>query len=96
EAPVKRRRPAEIGAEELEAVLRAYRFEPAAAAEALGITRPSLYYLIRQHPTLKTAEDLEDDVIAQVLERNGGNAAAAAQELEVSARALRRRLGKLT
>ncbi len=96
ETPVqRRRRPAEIDPEELEAALRAHRFEPAAAAEALGISRPSLYYLVRQHPTLKTAQDLEDATIRRVLDECGDNVAAAAQRLEVSARALRRRLKKL-
>ncbi len=92
--PGRRRRPAEVGAAELEAALRAHRFEPAAAAGALGITRPSLYYLIRQHPTLKTAEDLDDATIRQALDQHPNDIAAAARELEVSARALRRRLNK--
>lgn len=95
ETKTRRRRPAEIGDDELETALRAHRFEPAAAATALGITRPSLYYLIRQHPTLKTAEDLDAETIRRVLGECGGGVAAAAQRLEVSARALRRRLKRL-
>ena len=91
--PPARRRPAEIGTPELETVLRAHRFEPAAAARALGISRPSIYYLIRQHPRLKTAQDLDAKEIRQALDACDGNIGAAAEQLEVSARALRRRLG---
>ncbi len=95
DVPAPRRRPAEIEPEELEAALRAHRFEPTTAARALGITRPSLYYLIRQHPTLKTAEDLDAETVRQALDACDGNVAAAARQLEVSARALRRRLKKI-
>ena len=93
-API-RRRPAEIGAEELEETLRAHRFEPAAAARELGISRPSIYYLIQQHPHLQTARDLDDEEIEEALSASNGHVATAAQRLQVSARALRRRLKEL-
>lgn len=89
------RKPSEIAAAELEAALRGHRFEPAAAARALGISRPSLYYLIRRHPTLEIAEDLEEQTIREVLEECGGDVVTAARSLQVSPRALQRRLKKL-
>ncbi len=89
------RKPMEVGADELAAALRAHRFEPAAAARELGISRPSLYNLVRRHPSLRLAEDLSEEEIREALDRSSGDAVAAALELEVSSRGLRRRLTRL-
>lgn len=86
------RRPHEITDDELLEAMRASRFEPAAAARRLGISRPSVYNRIRAHPTLRTAEDVPEDEMKHTLETVGGDIGAAAQTLEVSARGLRRRL----
>jgi two-component system nitrogen regulation response regulator GlnG len=90
-----RRRPAEITDEELVAALRESRWEPAAAARRLGISRPSLYDLVRGCKHLRTAEDLDPEEIERCVNEYGGNIDAAAEQLEVSPRGLRRRMRRL-
>ena len=90
------RRPADVTDDELEAALRACRFEPAAAARQLGISRPSIYNLIRQHPRLRTPEDLSDGEIDAALTDGGDEVGKAAKALSVSTRALARRLARRT
>ncbi|MCB1033684.1 MAG: sigma 54-interacting transcriptional regulator, partial [Acidobacteria bacterium] len=94
-SPSTARRPMDICAEELEEALRAHRFEPAASARELGISRPSLYNLVRRHPSLRLSEDLGADEIRDALRRAEGDALAAARLLEVSLRGLRRRIKRL-
>ena len=97
QAPAKalRRRPGEISEEKLEAALREHSFELAKCARHLGISRPSLYNLIRRHPRLRTAEDVPEKEIRHALDLSEGDAATAAQSLEVSVRALARRVRRL-
>ncbi len=93
--PVCHRRPSELDDEEIEEAMVACGFEPAAAARHLGIRRPSLYKLVRRHPTLRFASDIPPEELATVLEEVGGEVADAAQVLTVSKRALHRRLTQL-
>ena len=88
-----RQRPSILGDAEVEEAMRACNFEPAAAARRLGIRRPSLYNLIRRHPTLRLAQDIPEPELHAVLEECGGDVAEAARRLEVSGRALGRRVG---
>ncbi len=92
---VARRRPAEIKDAELVVAMQENRWELAAAARQLGISRPSLYELIRRSDRVSTAEDLDVEEIKQSIARCQGDVDAAASELEVSVRGLRRRLGRL-
>ena len=89
------RRPAAIGDLELEQAWRECDFEPAATARRLGVSRPSIYNLVRAHPHLRLAEDLRDDELCEALAASDGDVVAAARQLEVSARALARRLSRL-
>lgn len=89
-----RRKPSSLGHDEVEAAMRACAFEPAAAARHLGIGRPSLYNLMRRHPRLRLCEDMADDEVRRVMAECGGDVNTAAQRLEVSARALGRRVAR--
>ena len=88
------RRPSTLDHEEVETAMRACAFEPAAAARRLGIRRPSLYNLIRRHPRLRLCEDLADDEVRRAMTECDGDLETAAQRLEVSARALGRRIAR--
>ena len=80
---------------ELEAALRANRWELGLAADALGISRASVYLLIDRHPTLRTARDVPREEIVRAHRELGGDAARMAERLEVSELGLRRRLSEL-
>ena len=90
------RQPREISEDEMIEVLRAQAWRVQAAAEVLGISRPALYALIRKSDRVRTAADLSPAEVAAAHERHQGDSRAMAHELEVSERALRRRLSKLT
>jgi two-component system, NtrC family, nitrogen regulation response regulator GlnG len=85
----------DVREEEVIAALRAHRFRPAEAAKALGIPRSSIYDRIARIPSLRQAGDLSSEEIAAARERVGPSVEAMAAELEVSERALLRRMGEL-
>jgi two-component system nitrogen regulation response regulator GlnG len=89
------RRPSDLDDVEVEEAMRANDFEPAAAARHLGIRRPSLYNLIRRHPRLRLAEEIPEEELRSMLGDCAGDVAAAARRLEVSWRALGRRVARL-
>ncbi|MEM6795764.1 MAG: sigma 54-interacting transcriptional regulator [Acidobacteriota bacterium] len=89
------RRPSQITEEELEEAMAECGFEPAAAARRLRIGRPSLYNLVRRHPSLHLASEIPPREISEALHAVGGNLADAAQRLCVSKRALGRRVTRL-
>ncbi len=88
------RNPSDIEFSELEAALDSCRYNLAATARQLGISRPSLYNLIRRHPTLRTAEDIPPEELAKAVEAAGGDLAVASRRLRISTAALRRRLAR--
>jgi two-component system nitrogen regulation response regulator GlnG len=90
-----RRRPSEVGEEELIAALRACRWDLQAAAERLRISRPSLYALVEANPRLRKAGDLSAEEIAHCWEECDGDVEAMVERLEVSQKALARRLREL-
>ena len=90
----RKRRPADLEDQEIEEAMRACQFEPAAAARLLGIQRPSLYHLIERHPRLRLAHAVPDDELHAVLAECGDDLREAARRLEVSTRALRRRVNR--
>ncbi|HRI66150.1 MAG TPA: helix-turn-helix domain-containing protein [Polyangium sp.] len=90
-----RRKPADVTEGELREALRASRWDLAAAAEKLGISRASMYLLFERFPGFRTAGDLEADEIIQCHRDLGGNRAGMAERLEVSERALARRIREL-
>jgi two-component system nitrogen regulation response regulator GlnG len=92
---VPRRRPSEIGEEEMLAALRAHRWNLKDTAAALGIARTSLYTLLERSTRIRPAAGVPPEEIRRALERCGGDVEAMAAELEVSERALRQRLKDL-
>lgn len=96
EAPrTPRKQAAELREDEVIAALRAHQFRPSAAADALGIPRSSIYDLMRRIPGLRQASELTHEEIEEARGRVGPSLEAIAAALEVSQRALRRRLGQL-
>ncbi len=95
ETPVSPRVPSDFREQDIVAALRAHRFRPAAAAAALGIPRSSLYDLIDKIPGLRKASELTREDIETARRGTGPSLEALADALEVSQRALRRRLREL-
>ncbi len=89
---VKGRRPSEVTDSEVEQAMSDAAFEPAAAARRLGISRASIYNLIRRHPTLRVAEDVPEKELEAALEAAEHDVPEAAGRLGVSVRALARRM----
>jgi two-component system nitrogen regulation response regulator GlnG len=94
-SPLPRRRPADVGEEEMLAALKEHRWNLKAAAQALGIARTSLYILLERSPRVRSAADVPPEEVRAAWERHGGDVEAVAAELEVSERALRQRLKDL-
>jgi two-component system nitrogen regulation response regulator GlnG len=94
-ASPERRRPSEVSEEELIAALRASRWDLQAASEQLHISRPSLYALVEANPRLRKAGDLSTAEIAHCWEEVGGDIEAMVDRLQVSRKALSRRLREL-
>jgi two-component system, NtrC family, nitrogen regulation response regulator GlnG len=90
-----RRKPAELTESELLDALRACAWDLKAAADRLGIPRPSIYDLIDKSPNLRTAGDLSVEEISGCFRECGGDLDAMAARLQVSKRALNRRIKEL-
>ncbi|XXF81612.1 sigma-54 dependent transcriptional regulator [Myxococcaceae bacterium GXIMD 01537] len=90
-----RRKPSEVDEQELLAALRESAWDLQAAADRLGISRPSLYLLIDRSPHLRTAGDLSPEELTQCFQECQGDLDAMVRRLEVSRRALQRRLREL-
>nr|WP_244227207.1 sigma-54 dependent transcriptional regulator [Corallococcus aberystwythensis] len=90
-----RRRSTEVGGQELLAALRAHAWDVRRAAQHLGIARSSLYDLIERSPGLRLAGDLSEEEITRCFHACQGNLEEMVKRLEVSGRALRRRLREL-
>ncbi len=92
--PKAARQPSQVTDRELEEEMVRSRYEPAAAARRLGVSRASIYNLIRRHPTLRVAEDVPQEEVLAALEAAQGEVPEAARCLGVSSRALARRLAR--
>ncbi|WP_437291216.1 sigma 54-interacting transcriptional regulator [Sorangium sp. So ce406] len=90
-----RRRPSEVTEPELSAALRANAWDLKAAADQLGIPRPSIYDLIERSTSIRTAGDLGAEEIERCFRACGGDLDRMVEQLSVSKRALRRRLKEL-
>ncbi len=89
------RDPEEVTEDELLQALRASRWRIQRAAEALGISRGSLYDKIEKSPRIRKAADLSREEILECRERCGGDLDAMVEVLEVSKRGLQRRMTQL-
>jgi two-component system nitrogen regulation response regulator GlnG len=90
--PPRWRRPSEVGEEELLAALREHKWDLKATAHALGVSRTSLYALIDESPHIRKASDLSAEEIERSFAEQGGDLDAMVERLEVSKKALSRRL----
>jgi len=90
-----RRKPSEVTEHELVETLRACAWDLKAAADRLRIPRPSIYDLIDKSPNIRTAGDLEADEITRCFHDCEGDLDAMVARLEVSKRALSRRVKEL-
>ena len=93
--PPARRRPGEVTEEEVIAALRVNRWDIKATAEALRVSRTSLYALMESSPRIRRISDLSAEEIARCHDECGGNLDAMVERLEVSKRSLGRRLREL-
>jgi two-component system nitrogen regulation response regulator GlnG len=90
-----RRRPGDVSEDELVAAMRAAAWDLKAAADVLGIPRSSMYDLIARSGRLRTAGDLTAEEITACFHACDGDLDAMTQRLEVSRRALQRRVREL-
>lgn len=89
------RSPQDVSEEELLAALAANRWQPRETARQLGISRPSLYFLLDTFPGTHKAMDLSVEEIAEAGERCGGRLRDMAALLQVSEAGIRRRMKQL-
>lgn len=89
------RSPQDVSEEELLAALAANHWQPRATAHQLGISRPSLYFLLDAFPSTRKAMDLSREEIAEAGERCGGRPREMAALLHVSEAGIRRRMKQL-
>lgn len=92
---VARRRGADVAEDELLNALEANAWELQPTANALNVSRQTLYRLIDGCAKIRKATDLEPDEIRTAMEKSGGDHKAAARELRVSPQGLKRRLTAL-
>ncbi|MDC0712113.1 sigma-54 dependent transcriptional regulator [Stigmatella sp. ncwal1] len=90
-----RRKPADIPEMELLDVLRGCGWDFQAAADRLGIHRTSIYDLIERSPSIRTAGALSVEEITRCFQECGGKLDEMVRRLEVSKRALGRRVKEL-
>jgi two-component system nitrogen regulation response regulator GlnG len=90
-----KRRPASITEDELVEAMEKSAWNVTDAALDLGISRASLYELIKRNPNIRTAEELEEDEVRRALKAHDGDVVAAAAKLRVSPRGLGRRAKRL-
>jgi two-component system, NtrC family, nitrogen regulation response regulator GlnG len=93
--PRSRRKPSAVTEAELVAALRDGGWDLKAAADRLGIPRSSMYDVIDRFPEIRTAGDLGAGEIERCYRECGGDLDAMAARLQVSRRALGRRLREL-
>ncbi|RKH61332.1 sigma 54-interacting transcriptional regulator, partial [Corallococcus llansteffanensis] len=93
-APV-RRKPADVSEQEVLEALRACAWDLKATADWLGIPRSSVYVLIDKSSLLRTARDLSPEEITRCFHECEGDLDRMVQKLEVSRRALQRRVREL-
>jgi two-component system, NtrC family, nitrogen regulation response regulator GlnG len=89
------RRPSDVSEGELLAALRRSRWDLKAAALGLRVSRTSLYAMVESCPRVRRAGDLAPEEIADCFRLCGGDVERMVDRLEVSKRALLRRIREL-
>ena len=91
EAAGPRRRPSALSDGDVLAAMAGNDWNIQAAAQALGISRPSLYKLLEDHPEIRRPETIPEDDIARAMDQCAGDVERCAALLKTPAEALRRR-----
>ena len=91
EAAMPRRRPSALSDQEVLDAMATHNWNILAAAQALGISRPSLYKLLEDHPSIRRAETIPEHEIAGAMQASAGDVERCAAQLKTPAEALRRR-----
>ncbi|MFH1812189.1 MAG: sigma 54-interacting transcriptional regulator [Pseudomonadota bacterium] len=95
EVPASQRPASEIDEDQLVATLQQHGHQIRATADALGISRNTLYALMERSPRVRKARDIGAEEITSRLAELGGDLGAAAESLGVSRRALTLRVREL-
>jgi two-component system nitrogen regulation response regulator GlnG len=96
-APKPRRKPTDLSAishDRLVEALERHGFRPTRAARDLGISRTTLYELIRRDPELRKGADIPDDELRQLEQGCQGDLVEISRRLQVSVRALQLRMNR--
>jgi two-component system, NtrC family, nitrogen regulation response regulator GlnG len=94
-AEAERRKPSDIGEAELLEALRAEQWDIKRTADRLGVPRSSIYDMIERSPNVRTAGDLDAEEITACHRTCAGDLDAMVERLQVSRRALGRRVKEL-
>lgn len=84
-------KPAALSDSDVLGAMAAHAWNIQAAAQALGISRPSLYKLLEDHPVIRRAETIPEMDIARAMATCAGDVESCAALLQTPAEALRRR-----
>lgn len=84
-------KPSALSHSEVQGAMAAHAWNIQAAAQALGISRPSLYKLLEDHPVIRRAETIPEMDIARAMATCAGDVERCAALLQTPAEALRRR-----
>jgi two-component system nitrogen regulation response regulator GlnG len=95
EGKAARRKPSDVGEQELLEALRACSWDLKATADRLGVPRSSVYVLIDKSSLIRTARDLSPEEITRCFRECQGDLDQMVRRLEVSKRALQRRVREL-
>ncbi len=87
-----RKKLADISEQDVLAAMAANEWQIQGAAQALGVSRPSMYKLLETHSQIRRAEQIPREEIVRALELCGGDVDACAARLKTPGEALRRYL----
>lgn len=90
-----KRKPSQISPEELSQTLEKARFDRQTTAEMLGVSRGSVYEMIKRHPDLRLLSDIDDEELQRTYQQCGGDLEQLMWQTQASQASLRRRLNKL-
>lgn len=94
-SPSTRRKPSDLTEDEVRHTLADHRWDLKATAEALGISRASLYVLVEKFPSTRAPREIDPEEIRRAFDACDGDLEAMVEHLEISSQALRRRLREL-
>ncbi len=93
--PLTRKKPSEINDAQVLAAMEENDWYIQAAAQALGISRPSMYKLLENHPQIRRPEQISAEELRLAVEQSAGDLEDCAARLKTPSEALRRHLRTL-